>query len=74
MAAVSLTKRIAKDGIVEDWGGGTIRLVPGDTQEVGEPEPEPEPEPEQNDDTTPTETAIAIVFAEHDGDEGEAQQ
>lgn len=72
VAAIDLTRRIAKDGIVEDWGGGTIRLVPGDTQEVGEPEPEPEPEP--NDDTTPTNTTIDDVFAEHDGDEGEAQQ
>lgn len=45
----------------------------GDSEEV-QPEPEPEPVPEPNDDTTPTTTTIDDVFAEHDGDEGEAQQ
>ncbi len=42
--------------------------------EDAQPEPEPEPVPEPNDDTTPTTTTIDDVFAEHDGDEGEAQQ
>ncbi len=46
------------------WRGDEIEEVP----------PEPEPEPEPNDDTTPTTTTIDDVFAEHDGDEGEAQQ
>ena len=46
------------------WRGDEIEEVP----------PEPEPEPEPNDDTTPTTTTIDDVFAEHDGDESEAQQ
>lgn len=47
----------------------------GDSEDAAQPEPEPEvePEPEPNDDTTPTTTTIDDVFAEHDGDEGEAQ-
>jgi len=44
----------------------------GDSIEEVQPEPEPAPEP--NDDTTPTATTIDDVFAEHDGDESEAQQ
>jgi hypothetical protein len=48
----------------------------GDSEDAAQPEPEPEvePEPEPNDDTTPTTTTIDDVFAEHDGDESEAQQ
>lgn len=36
--------------------------------------PQPEPVPETNDDNTPTGETVDDVFAEHDGDEGEAQQ
>lgn len=49
-----------------NWTDGT------DGTDAGIAEPEPEPEP--NDDTTPTTTTIDDVFAEHDSDEGEAQQ
>lgn len=74
VAAIDLTRRIGDNAIVEDWGGGTMRLVPGAAND-SPPEPEPDPEPELNDDTTPTTTTIDDVFAEHtddSGDEGEA--
>ena len=77
----------AKDGIVEDWGSGTMRLTPGDAGDAGDaedaqPEPEPEPEPvapvavepaTDDPDNTPTGTTIDDVFAEHtdDGDSDE---
>jgi len=66
----------AKDGIVEDWGSGTLRIVP---QEAAEPEPEPTANAIVNPvdpDYAPTGTTIDDVFAEHDGesDESEAQQ
>ena len=66
----------AKDGIVEDWGSGTLRIVP---QEAAEPEPEPAANAIVNPvdpDYAPTGTTIDDVFAEHDGesDESEAQQ
>ena len=66
-AAIDMTRRIDDKSIVEDLGGGTVRLVPVDARL------EPEPEPEPNDDTTPTNTTIDDVFAEHDGDESEGQ-
>lgn len=77
VAAIDLTRRIAKDGIVEDWGSGTVRLSPGDAEDA-QPQPEPEPQaPETNDDNTPTGETVDDVLAEHDndgGDESEAQQ
>ena len=57
----------AKDGIVDSWADGSLHFVPGPTHA------EPEPQPEMNDDTTPTGETVDDVFAEHDGDEGEAQ-
>ena len=72
----------AKDGIVEDWGSGTLRLVPGPTP-IPEPEPEPEPatpaavEPEvdvDDPDHAPTGTTIDDVFAEHTDDTGDESE
>lgn len=81
VAAIDLTRRIAKDGIVEDWGSGTVRLTPGDAEDT-EPEPTAsEPEGDVDDpDHAPTGTTIDDVFGEHSddggdsGDEGEATQ
>ena len=68
----------ARDGIVEDWGHGTMRVVPDDEQADVEPEPESAaPVAADDPDSTPTGTTIDDVFAEHDndgGDESEAQQ
>lgn len=62
----------AKDGIVEDWGSGTVRLTPG---EVDEAQPEPEPQaPETNDDNTPTGETVDDVLADHDNDGGDSDE
>ena len=74
VAAIDLTRRIAKDGIVEDWGSGTVRLSPGDAEDA-QPQPEPEPQaPETNDDNTPTGETVDDVLAEHDNDGGDSDE
>ncbi len=59
-----------------NWTGNTDG-TDGTDEGAAEPEPEPEPTPaptadSADDDSTPTGTTIDDVFAEHDGDEGEA--
>ena len=72
VAAIDLTKRIADEAI------GRIqaevdKLTDMYRVDAEAPAAEPEPPADEDPDTTPTDTTIDDVFAEHDGDEGEAQ-